>query len=287
MILSRVQARNCKLLRRVLIKQIIMNKNKIAMIIKLLIGILGSAAVYYAYVKRKSIMPPNKPSKSDEERETTKEQFESQWNYNGSLREQLLEAAAKLWESYVSLEDAKKVEACMKKLIYDNAIMYYGHEAEEVLSSDYADNKKSRLLLHRVCNDLYNASTMYLKRDAENQWQFRLSDKYQIGHDTLLYYAGYDTNIAVEDIKELDKVIEKLRSETGRYKREKELFVGNEGYKRYCDICHALIPPAMDFATLAELEPEPETAIVLERARTFCKAIEHANKQFHILTDDE
>ena len=264
-----------------------MNKKKKKMIIKLLIGIIGSAAVCFAYVKRKSIVSQNEPDKSDEQHETTEEPLVPQWNNCGSLREQLLEAADLLWESYVSLEDAKKEEMCMKNLIYNNAILYYGHEAKKVLSSDDADNKKSRLLLHRVCNDLYNASTMYLKRNTENQWIFRLSDKYQIGHDTLLYYAGYDTNIAVEDIKELDKLIEKLRAETMRYRQEKEQVVGNDGYRRYCAVCDALIPSTMDFATLAELEPEPETAVVLERARKFCETIDYVNRQYQIITEDE
>ena len=136
--------------------------------------------------------------------------------------------------------------------------------------------------MHRVANDLYNVTTRYVQRNGE-QWAFRLSNKYEIGHDTLLFYAGYDTNVLVEDIKDLNKVICKLRTESANYDRQHNQLIGSEGYQRYKTICQELLPATMDFATLAEPEDEPAATIVLEYAKKFCDVIDIVNQCHHII----
>lgn len=266
-----------------------MNEKKNTMIVKIFIGIVSFATLYYAYANRK-VIKSLIIGKENSKKATTekKENLTSlKWNNNGSLREQLLEAADKLWENYISLEDAKNTEATIKELIYSNSILHYGYEAKNILLSDDEECNKSRLLLHHVSNELFNVATMYLKRNQKNLWVLRLSNKYQIGHDTLLYYAGYDTNVAVEDIKDIDKVIEKLRSEALKYRIEKEQLTNSKAYNRYLKIYKKLIPSTMDFATLTEQEPEPEDAIILERAKKYCDSIEKVNKQYLIITEEE
>lgn len=254
------------------------------MIIKLLIGLTGSAALLWAYVRNNSQMSMSQQENTDEQdgdplQESSKMQ---QWNQGGSLRQQLSEAADRLWESYTRLEDAKNTETAMKSLIYGNGILYYSEEARRLLLSDEDETRKSRQLLHRVANDLYNVTTRYVQRNGE-QWAFRLSNKYEIGHDTLLFYAGYDTNVLVEDIKDLNKVICKLRTESANYDRQHNQLIGSEGYQRYKTICQELLPATMDFATLAEPEDEPAATIVLEYAKKFCDVIDIVNQCHHII----
>lgn len=266
-----------------------MDKRTGNMIIKLLIGITGSAALLWAYIRKKSHMSkPLQAINSYKEDEDSAQETHGmpEWNYGGSLRQQLAEAAERLWENYTRLEDAKNTETAMKSLIYSNAILYYGEETRRLLASDEDEDRKSRHLLHRVANDLYNVTTRYVQRNGE-RWTYRLSGKYEIGHDTLLFYAGYDTNVAVEDIKDLNMVIDKLRTESINYNRQYNQLIGSEGYQRYQTICQELLPATMDFATLAELDPEPANAIILKYAKKYCEMIEIANCRHHIITEED